>query len=168
MVTAQTIKAILVGNDKKSDGRLFYNPLTKKILGSSNYRLNISCPSGPLVGLKYDKPTSYNLFNDDISTTAPAFDIGQKIVMSPTHLQHPLKKAIILDILFKHGNSYKVQLTECKTIFDAAPCDLLPHDPETQVDSSGPSLTHPWCKHKAPCTIFLIKTMTILKHGIVA
>ena len=136
-------KAILVENDKKSDSRLFYNPVTKKILGLSDYWLNISCPSGPLFGLKYDEPTSYTLFNDDISTTAPAFDIGQKLVMSPTHLQHPLKKAIILDIPLKHGDSYRVQLTECKTIFDATPCDLLPHDPEAQIDSTGLSLTHP-------------------------
>ena len=87
--------------------------------------------------------------------------------MSPTHLRHPLKKATILDILFKHGDPYKVQLTDCKTILDVVPCNLLPYDPDTQEDITGPSLTHPWCKHKARCTVFLTELMAIPKHGII-
>ena len=34
---SKTINAILLGNETESDGRLFYNPATKKIMGSSNY-----------------------------------------------------------------------------------------------------------------------------------
>ena len=47
----QTVKAILIGNDKKSNARLFLNPQTKKIMASSNYCLKISCPSGPIFNL---------------------------------------------------------------------------------------------------------------------
>ena len=167
MSNSKTIKAILVGNDDKSDGHLFYNPLTEKILGSSDYCLNVSCPSGPLFRLKYKEPTTYTLFNEDVLTSAPAFDIGQQIVMSPPHLHHPLKKATVLDIPFKHSDTDKVKITECNTILDALPCDLLPYDPNGQQDDTGISLAHPWCKHKARCTIFLTKSMAIPKHCII-
>ena len=156
-----------MGNDEKSDGRLFYNPVTKKIFGSSDYRLNISCPSGQLFGLKYDVLTSYTLFNDDTSTTTPAFEIGQQITVSPTHLSHPLKRATIIDIPFKHSKSYKIKLTECNTILDISPCDILPYDPSNQVNNTGPLLLNPWFKHKARCTIFLTEYMAIPKHGII-
>jgi len=46
-LSTQTVKAILVGNDYKSDGRLFYNPNTKNMMGSSDFCLDISHLSGP-------------------------------------------------------------------------------------------------------------------------
>ena len=128
--------------------------MTKKILGSSDYRLNISCPSGPLFGLKYDATMSYTLFNDDAATMTPAFDLGQQVVVSPTQLHHPLKKATIIDIPFKHRDTYKIKLLECNSIFDILPCDILPYDPSNQVDENSPSLPNPWFRHKACCTIF--------------
>ena len=161
----QTIKAILVGNDTKSDGRLFYNPKTKKLLGSSDYRLSISGPSGPMFGLKYDEPTSYTLYNDDLSTSPPAYDIGQHVFVSPTHLQHPLEKAEILDIPFKHEEPYKLQLKESGTIIEVLPHDIIPHNPNQQEDNSGPSLHHPWFTNKARCTLFLTESMAVPKHG---
>lgn len=51
---SQSIKEMLVGDDIKSDGKLFYVPRTKSIIWSSDYKFNLSHPSGPVFGLKYD------------------------------------------------------------------------------------------------------------------
>ena len=165
---SQTVKAILVGNDEKSDGRIFYNPATKKILGSSDYRLNISGPSGPMFNLKYEQPTTYTLYNDDeVESETPAFDIGQTVHTAPTYLQHPLRKATVIDIPFKRGEMYKLQLSETGSIINALPHDILPYDPSSLTDDSGPSLHHQWFKHKAKCTLFLTESMSVPKHGII-
>ena len=100
---SQTVKAILVGNDDKSDGRLFYNPITKKFMSSSDYRLNISCPSGPIFNLSYQEPTTYSLYTDSVSTDAPAFDLAQTVYLSPSYNTHPLEKAIVLDVPFNYN-----------------------------------------------------------------
>ena len=51
---SQTIKCIVVGNDHKSDGRLFYVPKTKHLIGSADYVIDHIPPAGPVFGLKYD------------------------------------------------------------------------------------------------------------------
>jgi len=68
-LTTQTIKAIIVGNDDKSDGKLFYNPATKSLLGSSDYRLDTFHPSGPLFGLAYNGNFEFHLVDE-----TPAFN----------------------------------------------------------------------------------------------
>ena len=75
----QTVRAILVGNDDKSDGRLFYNPTTKSMMASSDYRLDTSRPSGPLFNLEYTQPTSFSFYNDTVEDTPPTYDINQKV-----------------------------------------------------------------------------------------
>ena len=119
--------------------------MTKKILGSSDYRLNISCPSGPLFGLKYDATMSYTLFNDDAATMTPAFDLGQQVVVSPTQLHHPLKKATIIDIPFKHRDTYKIKLLECNSIFDILrPIKWMKTVPHCPTHGSGIKLAVPF------------------------
>lgn len=39
---SQTVLVVLIGNDSQSNGCLFYNPASKNIIVSSNYRLNPS------------------------------------------------------------------------------------------------------------------------------
>ena len=166
----QTMKAILVGNDDKSDARLFYNPSTKKLLASSDYRLNISCPSGPLFDLEYTEPTSYSLYNDSVSTDAPSFDLSQTVYISPTHLSHALQQATVLDIPFKHGDPYTVQLKGDNAILQVMSFDILPYDPSTDntnTDGLSPFLSYPWFKHNAKATVFLSDTMSQPKQGIV-
>ena len=51
---SQSIKAILVGSDPKSDGKLVYVPHTKSIIGSADYDLDPSHLSGLVFGLTYD------------------------------------------------------------------------------------------------------------------
>ena len=45
----QLIKAILIENDSKSDGKLSYDPHTKSIIWSEDYDLDLSHSSGPVL-----------------------------------------------------------------------------------------------------------------------
>ena len=164
---SQTVKAILVGNDDKSDGKLFYNPETKKLMASSDYRLNITAPSGPLFNLKYRDPTTYTLYNDSIQSDAPNFDIGQITYLSPTHLAHPGAAVTIVDIPFQHNAPYTVQVNSTKTILQVMHFDILPYNPQTsESDGQSPLLHHPWFKHNAKVTLFQPDQMSEPKHGI--
>lgn len=125
----QMLKTILVGNDEKSDARLFYNPITKKLIASSDYRLNISCPSGPIFNPEYSEPTSYSLYNDSVTTDTPSFDLAQSVYISPTHLSYPLQQATILDIPFKHSDPYTIQIKGDNTILEVMSFDILPQWP---------------------------------------
>ena len=165
----QTMKAILVGNDDKSDARLFYNPTTKQLIASSDYRLNISCPSGPIFNLEYSEPTTYSLYNDTVTADAPTFDLNQKVYLSPTHLTHPLQPATVLDIPFKHGDPYTLQLQDIDTIIQTMSFDILPYNPSTSPlnDGLSPSITYPWLKHNAKATLYLKDSMPLPKQGII-
>ena len=50
----QSIKCIIIGKDNKSDGQLFYVPHTRNIVGSSDYIMNSTYPSGPTFQLYYN------------------------------------------------------------------------------------------------------------------
>ena len=65
----RTIPAILVGNDDKSDGKLFYNPSSKQILGSSDFKLDTSHASGPLFELPYRSSDFSYIQRDQMSRT---------------------------------------------------------------------------------------------------
>ena len=54
-----------MGNDQKSDGKLFYGPHTKSIIGSADYDLDLSHPSGLVFGLIYDDVIQFNLHITD-------------------------------------------------------------------------------------------------------
>ena len=55
------MKCILVGNDNKSDGQLFYLPHTKSLIGSADYKLDPTHPSGPIFQLQYNGGIQFNL-----------------------------------------------------------------------------------------------------------
>ena len=108
------------------------------------------------------------LYTDDsVESEPPAFDIGQTVHTAPTYLQHPLQKATVIDIPFKRGDMYKLQLYDSGSIINALPHDILPYDPSNLHGDSGPSLHHPWFKHKAKCTLFLTESMAVPKHSII-
>ena len=160
-LNSQTIKAILVGNDDKSDGKLFYNPSSKKLMASSDYRLNITAPSGPLFNLEYQDPTTYTLYNDSIQCDAPNFDLGQTTYLSPTHLAHPGEAVTIIDIPFQHNDPYTVQVNSTKTILQVMHFDILPYNPQmSPSDGNSPLLHHSWFKHNAKVTLFQPKHMS--------
>mmetsp|Transcript_21148 Transcript_21148/g.26890 ORF Transcript_21148/g.26890 Transcript_21148/m.26890 type:complete len:438 (+) Transcript_21148:1038-2351(+) len=80
---SQTIKAICVGNDKKSDGLLFYLPSSKSLISSLDYRLNPNVPSGPIFNLHYDGCIGFDLYTQSSERLRPpAYDVGQTIFSS--------------------------------------------------------------------------------------
>ena len=166
---SQTVKAILVGNDPKSDGRLFYNPHTKNFMSSSDYILNVSSPSGPIFNLNYEEPTSYNLYTESsVSTDKPAFDLSQVVYLSPSHTSQPLQKATVIDIPFKHNDPYTLQLATDSSIISVQACYILPYNPSSdKLSDTSPSISYPWLKDKAKATLFLSNTMSQPKHGII-
>ena len=164
-LTSQTVKAILVGNDSKSDGRLFYNPATRGLMGSSDYRLDISHPSGPPFGLVYNGGFEFNLFDNSAEAIAPAYDLGQSVFISPTHHLHPSETAKILTVPISLSSPYAVQLPS-GDIVDIIESDLLPHDPSSSTNTVNLVLTLPWIKHNATATLMLPDVMVTPKQGI--
>ena len=139
----QSVKAILVGNDHKSDGRLFYNPNTKKLMGSSDYRLDISHPSGPPFNLVYNGGFDFNLFDNTAQSVPPAFDLGQTVYLPPSHPHHPSETATILAIPLDFESPYSIQI-KSGDILDIMECDLLPHYRTNTTDTTNLVLTLPW------------------------
>jgi hypothetical protein len=161
---SQTVKAILVGNDPKSDGRLFYNPITKGLMGSSDYRLDISIPSGPPFNLIYNGGFDFNLFDNSAEAIPPAFDLGQTAFIQPSHDLHPSESAKILTIPMSLTAPYAVQLNS-GDIIDIMECDLQKHDPNDITDDANPILTRPWLRHEARITLIIPGVMLKPKQG---
>ena len=67
----QCIMGICVGNDPKSDGLLFYLPTSKKLVGSSEYRLDPTVPYGTVFVYSYDGGIGFNLYNLSTNSTRP-------------------------------------------------------------------------------------------------
>ena len=162
----QTIPCILVGNDTKSDGRLFYNPETKQPLGSSDYRLDTSHPSGPMFNLTYNGGLNFHLFDPtDVSDSPPAFHLNQTIYLHPSHPNHPSAQATILTIPTSSSEPYMIQLSESKDIIAINASEILPHNPTRPYHNVNPVLTLPWIQHQAKATLFLPDSMTTPKQG---
>ena len=166
--TSQTVRCILVGNDEKSDGRLFYNPITKAVISSSDYVLNTTAPSGPLFHIPYEEPTTYSLYQEKSKEIKVEFNIGSTIWISPTNLESPGQQATVLNVPFNIDEVYTVQLTSTQNILDVTPSNILKYNPSAIDDPDpNPSFTFPWIKHKAKATILLPTSMSTPKQGII-
>ena len=65
---------------KKSDGKLFYVPHTKSIIGPVDYDLDPSHPSGPVFSLTYDGGIYFNLhIPDSQECRSPTYNQGDKV-----------------------------------------------------------------------------------------
>ena len=69
---SQSIMGVCVGNDPKSDGLLFYLHTSKKLVGSADYRLYPTVPSGTVFGYSYDEGIGFNLYNPSTNSTCPS------------------------------------------------------------------------------------------------
>ena len=166
-LVSQTIKAIIVGNDEKSDGKLFYNPSTKSLLGSSDYRLDTSHPSGPLFGLAYNGNFEFHLLDDSLTSTPPCFDLLQEVYISPQHESSPGLLARVLNIPFHHSDAYSLQVVSTGDIIDVLEGSILPTNPNAPLpDTSSLILTLPWIKHDAKTTLFLPESMVKPQQGL--
>ena len=84
-IMSQTIQAICVGNDDKSDGRLFYIPHSKGLVGSADYVLDPVPPSGPLCNIEYDGGIHFNLYSEDQDIMHPPRLQGQRHCLVSPH-----------------------------------------------------------------------------------
>ena len=76
----QSINCILVGNDNLSDEQLFYVPHTKSIIVSSDYKLDPTHYSGPILQLQYNGDIQFNLYIPQSSDMRPhTFNMGDRI-----------------------------------------------------------------------------------------
>ena len=77
---SQSIMGICVGNNPKSDGLLFYLPTSKKLVGSADYRLDPTVPSGLVFGYSYDRGIGLNLYNTYTNATRlPSYEKEEQI-----------------------------------------------------------------------------------------
>eukprot|EP00957_Ditylum_brightwellii_P073789 5607143-Ditylum_brightwellii.AAC.1 len=77
---SQSIKAICIGNDKKSNGLLFYLLSSKSLISSLDYRLDAMVPSGPIFNLQYNGCIGFDLYGESSeSFQPPLYEVGESI-----------------------------------------------------------------------------------------
>ena len=140
-------------------------------MGSSDYRLDISHPSGPPFDLVYNGSFDFNLFDNTAEATPPAFDVGQTVFVHLSHVDHPSSTATILTVPVRLSSPHSLQLTDSGDIVVVAECEIMPHNPTAIIDTTNIVLTHPWIQHGAKTTLFLPEVMLtpkqdfLLKHN---
>eukprot|EP00957_Ditylum_brightwellii_P098509 7504167-Ditylum_brightwellii.AAC.1 len=95
-VDSQSIKAICVGNDKKSNGLLFYLPSSRSLISSSDYTLDPMVPSGPVFNLYYDGCTGFDLYTSSSEQMRPpAYKTGKDIYYKTDNVENYAHGTII-------------------------------------------------------------------------
>jgi hypothetical protein len=171
LVNSQTIPTILIGLDDQSDGCLFYNPATKHIISSSDYRLDHSRPSGPIFNLPYETGTfGFSLYSPETQNqqSIPPFNLGDQVFVQRTTNDTPIQ-ATILGIPLTDTLPYTVQLPNGQ-VQEENLSSLSLHAPTSHDNNSHPtppplSSQYPWIAHGAKVTIFLTNKMTTPKQG---
>ena len=106
---SQSIKCILVGNNSKSDGQLFYVPYTRSILGTSDYKLDPIHPSGPMFQLNYNGGIQFNSHvPNSTDMRPPAFTIEHQVTI--ININNDKKIATIVDIPFNNSIVYTINI----------------------------------------------------------
>ena len=165
----QTIKAICVGNDSKSDGKLFYIPHTRSLIGSADFTLDPAPPSGPCFDLPYDGGINFNLLApNDTALRPPTFDINTPVyVQSPT--THEFHDATIIDIPLGGSHMFTVHYKDTEDIEQVhRDCihDLCPTTPAAPSWQPSPFPDAPWITHTSTkVTMFLPSKMLSPKQG---
>jgi hypothetical protein len=160
----QTAHAILVGNDDHSDSRLFCNPNTSRLMGSSDYIIDEHMSSDSAFNLPYSENICFNTYATD-QLKFPSHNVGDTIFTLASHPTHPVKKATVLAALFNGSEYYSVSIEGSNNIIDIALSFLTTIDPSNEFIDSSPSIRHTWYKHKAPTTLFLPDVMSEPKQG---
>ena len=91
---------------------LFFNLDTRRLIGSSDYTLDPSSPSGPTFNLNYNSGINFHLYNpEDPTSVTPSFTIHQPVFVSLKHGSYPSNPATIVNVHIHPDNPYMVQLT---------------------------------------------------------
>ena len=186
---SQTLRCICVGNDRKSDGLLFYYQDFKSLIGSADYTLDPIPPFGPACGIPYDggvqfdlqcdgyyihRPPAYQLHDTVYCTTTDPHGIIKQIsikgndvtylikyITSGGHVEH--QEHELSDI----GSSHDQQPEETYKK-GTIPQHLSAHgkttldQPQTQIKLSPPIS---WLDNGCKVTFFIPHLMSTPKRG---
>jgi deoxyuridine 5'-triphosphate nucleotidohydrolase len=172
LVTSQTTPTILIGLDDQSDGYLFYNPSTKSIISSSDFRLDHSRPSGPLFNLPHESGNfGFSLYDPQQQHTQhlPPFSLGDKVFITDATNENASIPATVLSIPLSDNLPYTVQL-ENGQVKEEYLSSLSLHSPTSSPHTSTSNTTniqqqYPWLAHGAKVTLFFTNKMTTPKQG---
>ena len=170
-LVSQTIPTILLGNDDQSDGCIFYNPATKNIIASSDYRLDHSRPSGPVFNLPHEQH-GFGFSILQPSQTAniqpPPFALGDSVYITTTREdgEPTLQHGTVLSIPLSDNLPYTIQLRNGQ-VREEYLTALSPHNPQQDNLINPVKLQdhHPWIHHGSKVTVFFSNKMTTPKQG---
>ena len=151
---SQTLKCILIGNDPQSDAPLFYNPATKQLISSANYRLDPTRASGPIFNIPYDGGIQFSLYPpSNQHLRPPAFDLHQPVFTKSSSPEHNPSKAIVIHIPTNDSDIYTIQIPSSQDILEIKGSDLTALPPKSTPDTHFSTL--PWIQHHAKVTMHL-------------
>mmetsp|Transcript_25281 Transcript_25281/g.38332 ORF Transcript_25281/g.38332 Transcript_25281/m.38332 type:complete len:271 (-) Transcript_25281:568-1380(-) len=154
---SHTIPAILVGNDAKSDGRLFYNPSSKQMIGTGDYRLDLSLPSGPAFQLSYDGDPRYSTYNPkNIQDVPPTFPQNSQVYITDSHDSHPNQKATVINFPIQPDDVYVVLISNSNQLLEIT-LKYLQQPPSSPSPICAPSF--PLIEHDEKVTLYLPDSM---------
>ena len=156
-----TIKCITVGRDTTSDGLLFYNPNTNRVVSSSDYRLDPSKPSG--ISFKYDNINSLHFHLHDKDTDIlrpPTFDLGNLIKITDEKSTLYNELGTIISIPLRDDQPFTIELLNSGGIIQLNESDIEQHantPPASTSSAIADALS--WIKHNAKCTLYIPSSM---------
>ena len=99
-----------MGNDPKSDSKLFYVSHTKSIIRLVDKDLEPSHPSCLVFGLTYNGRIQFSLLSPNTQEwRSPTYNQGEKVKLYNS--QHKIQEATIINIPIKSCNYYAIRYT---------------------------------------------------------
>lgn len=163
----QTVPTILIGNDDQSDGCLFYNPATKSIISSSDYRIDTSRPSGPVFNLPHEENGfGFSILNPQspVSSPSPPFALGDQVYCCTDKPELPPRPATVLTVPLSDELPYTLQLDDGQVI-EALSSTLSPNNPSATPNHLSYQTLPPWLTHGSKVTVFFTNKMLSPKQG---
>jgi hypothetical protein len=171
--SSHTLKCIVVGTCRKSDGLLFFHPPSKQIItGGDGHKFDTFSPSGPQFNQKFDGNFTFSTDNlqqaihrpstHELSATVYYHDsLSPAIIHQATVLSQPLDE---------EDGVYTVQNVSTDDILELSPSDILDHNPNkppTPTSTAAPFPHLPWLHHDSRVTLFLNDRMSTPKQGFI-
>ena len=155
------LQCILVGKSTTSDGMEFYHPPSKQIITSSDYKLDITKPSGPTFNLQYDGGIFFNLHNNDADVLRPpGIDINTMVYVQG---YTPPKPATVIAVPFDESDVYTVQFIQDGRIHQLHSSSLRDYD-KTHIPENAKQTYPSWFRDKCAVTVIL-PSMQAPKQG---
>jgi dUTPase/transposase InsO family protein len=168
--TTQTLKCIVVGTCRNSDGLLFYHPPSKQVITCGDgHRFDTFSPSGPQFNEKFDGSFTISSESSNQSIHRPhSFEISKKVFYKDSTSSQYIPALILTQPHLEDTEPYTVQACSSGAIVQLLASDLFDHDPSSDptLQSTNLPIPHlPWIQHNAVATLFLSDRMKTPKQG---